>query len=160
MSKALLRSTPSILKQSFFFFINALTHLWVDTISLVLLSQRYADLEAERYASKSSLILLKAIVGRVFLIVDKSIISLRFLLFSFVLFGFCRRIRFPSVMFSVSFCSFTISMSSSVKADIYMARAELICSSLMFSRPHAFPFFRHDFVVLTSSSVMFFWLLF
>ena len=62
-------------------------------------------------------------------------------------------------MFSVDFCSLTISLSSSVKADIYMAGADLICSTLMLSKPHAFPFFRHDIAVLTSSSKMFVWLL-
>ena len=98
-------------------------------------------------------------MGRVFLILDKSIISLRFSIFSFGLLGFCRRIRFPSIMFSVGFCSLTISLSSLVIADIYMASADLICSALMLSRPHAFPFFRHEIAVLTSSSVMFVWFL-
>ena len=46
--------------------------------------------------------------------------GLRFSIFPIGLLGFCRRIRFPSVMFFVGFCSFTISMSSSVKADIYI----------------------------------------
>ena len=118
-------------------------------------------IEKPKEMHQHRLILLRAIVDRVFLIVDKSIIGLRFSIFPFALLGFCRRISFPSVMFFVGFFSFTISLSSSVKADIYiyMVDADLICYALMLSRPHAFPFFRHDIAVLTSSSVTFVWLL-